>query len=144
MFGIHRNDPQTYSSFPSPKNGLQVPLLSQTRWMSRSRESSPGIKLSSLCQEVLKVVCILSLCNFVHNYMVCFCSLFSACYIHMQGHISSPSIFFWLHCCPMLLCLSTVVVHDRPVQLAEYCGSLIFPTYSTVVQTKLVPSFENR
>lgn len=144
MSGIYRNDPQTYSSFPSPMNGLQVALVSQTGWVSRSGESSPGIKLSSLCQEVLRVVCTLGLCNFVLNYTVCFCSLFSVCYTHTQGHISSPSVFSWLPWCPMLLCVSIVVVHDQLVRLVEYYCALIFPTYFTVVPTKLFPSLKNR
>ncbi|VCX30518.1 unnamed protein product, partial [Gulo gulo] len=79
-------------------------LLSQTGWVSRSGESSPGIKLSSLCQEVLKVVCTLGLCNFVLNYTVGFCSLFSVCYTLVQGHISSLSIFSSLPWYPMILC----------------------------------------
>lgn len=144
MSGIYRNDPQTYSSFPSPMSGLQVPLLSQTGWVSRSGESSPGIKLSSLCQEVLKVVCTLGLCNFVLNYMVSFCSLFSVCYTLVQGHISSLSIFSWLPWYPMLLCVSIVIVRDQLVQLVEYYCALIFPTYFTLVLTKLLPSFKNR
>lgn len=54
--------------------------------MSRSEESSPGIKLSSLRPEVLKVASTLGLCNFVFNYTVCFCSLFSLT-SHTRAHL---------------------------------------------------------
>lgn len=111
-------------------------------WVSRSEESSPGIKLSAFSPEFPKVTSTLGLCNFVHNYTVCFYSLFSV-YSLKQRHISAPSTFSWMHLCLMHLCVSLEVIHDKLVQLVEYHCALNFPTYFMVVPTKLLPSFKN-
>lgn len=142
MRSIYGIDPQIYSPFSLPCMASRW-LSCHRLWMSRGEESNPGIKLSGLSPEVLNVVSTLGLCNFVLNYTVCFCSLFSVC-SHTQGHISSSSPFSWLHRCFMHLCVSVVVIHDKLVQLVEYDCALIFPIYFMVVPTKLLPSFKNR
>lgn len=74
----------TYTYYP-PSDSSPPPLLCMASrwlsghrlWVSRSEGSSPGIKLSGLCLEILKVTSTLGLCNLALNYKVCFCSLFS-------------------------------------------------------------------
>lgn len=119
--------------------GLQVTHVTDCGWAG----VSPGIKLSSLNLEALKVASSLGLCNSVLNYIACFCSLFSV-NSHTQGHISPSSAFSWLHLCLRPRCISTVVVHDKLLQLVECNCASIFPICFMVVLPKLLPSFKNR
>lgn len=139
MSGIYSNDPQTYNPYPLHAWPPGDSYVTDCGWAG----VSPGIKLSSLNLEALKVASSLGLCNSVLNYIACFCSLFSV-NSHTQGHISSSSAFSWLHLCLRPRCVSTVVVHDKLLQLVECNCASIFPIYFMVVLPKLLPSFKNR